>query len=434
MSTDHLPAHPNGAAFDLATGRASSTADLMPLSRITAAPDPAILYQRLRATWGEVARVELEPGVPAWLVMGWPEIAIIARNEAVYSRDARNWRDLREGVVAPDSGLGPMMFWRANVIGADGAEHRRLRAPLDDLVTRIDHRRLRRSVEAICADLVASFAARGHADLIAEYAAVIPMLAVASLFGLDTGKGFQLLAGLMALFGSGDDSQAGNASFEDILAAHMRTRRTAPADDLTSALINHPALYGDAEILQSIAVMVSAGYETTLIWIAQTLRLMLTDPRLAGRVNGGRLGTDEAMDEVLWRDPPMTHMPTRFALRDTELGDRYIRAGDALVLGLAAAGSDARIHTGERVMDLGNRSHLAWSIGPHACPARDPARLIARTAVETILNLLPGMKLAATTADIPLRPSPWTRCPAVLPVVFPPPPTPLRPARAARNP
>ncbi|MEV1175987.1 cytochrome P450, partial [Nonomuraea sp. NPDC049784] len=300
----------------------SSTSDLMPLSSITAATDPALLYQRLRDDWGQVAPVELEPGVRAWLVMGWDEIKIIANNEALYSRDARNWRDLNDGIVAKDSGLGPMMFWRANVIGHDGREHRRLRAPLDDLVSRIDPRRLRRSVEAICTDLVGSFAARGAADLISEYAAIIPMLSVASLFGIETSKGFELLTGLMALFGSGDDSQAGNANFQDLLADVMHARRAQPTEDLTHALITHPALRNDDEVLQSMVVMVSAGYETTLIWIAQTLRLMLTDPRLAGRVNGGRLGIDEALDEVLWRDPPMTHMPTRFALRDTELGGR----------------------------------------------------------------------------------------------------------------
>ncbi|MFI7643270.1 cytochrome P450 [Nonomuraea sp. NPDC049400] len=419
MPADHLTDQPATVADPNA--RLSATADLMPLSRITAAADPAQMYERLRQEWGEVARVELEPGVWAWLVMGWQEITIIARNEALYSRDARNWRDLQEGIVPPDSGLGPMMFWRANVIGADGAEHRRLRAPLDDLVTRIDHRRLRRSVETICNDLISSFAEHGHADLVAQYAAIIPMLAVASLFGMDANKGFELLDGLMALFGSGDDSQAGNASFEDILAAVMHARRNEPADDLTHALLTHPSLRNDAEVLQSIVVMVSAGYETTLIWIAQTLRLMLIDPRLGGRVNGGRLGIDEALEQVLWRDPPMTHMPTRFALRDTELGGRRIRAGDALVLGLAASNTDSRIHSSEPVMNLGNRSHLAWSTGPHQCPSRDPARLIARTAVQTAFTRLPGMKLNIDPADIPVRPSPWTHCPAVLPVVFPPP-------------
>ncbi|MEV4080258.1 cytochrome P450 [Nonomuraea fuscirosea] len=411
--------HPTRAT----TERASCTTGLMPLSQITASADPAVLYQRLRNDWGPVAPVELEPGVRGWLVMGWADIKIIASNEALYSRDARNWRDLNNGIVAQDSGLGPMMFWRANVIGHDGREHRRLRAPLDDLVSHIDPRRLRRSVESLCTDLVSGFAARGKADLISEYAASIPMLAVAGLFGIETRTGFQLLAGLMALFGSGDDSQAGNADFEAILANVMHARRSRPADDLTHALITHPYLRNDDEILQSMVVMISAGYETTLIWIAQTLRLMLTDPRLAGRVNGGRLGIDEALDEVLWRDPPMTHMPTRFALRDTELGGRSIRAGDALVLGLAAANSDPQIHTtGESAASLGNRSYLAFSIGPHQCPSRDPARVITRAAVETALTRLPGMKLDIDPAQIPLRPSPWTRCPAVLPVVFPPPP------------
>lgn len=416
--------HSNQQPTQPAPAGHADTTTLVSLSQITAAADPAVLYDRLRAHWGQVAPVELEPGVQAWLVMGWPEITIIARNEMLYSRDARNWRDLREGVVALDSGLGPMMFWRANVIGHDGREHRRLRTPLDDLVSLIDTRRLRRSVEAICTDLVSGFAARGHADLITDYAAIVPMLAVASLFGIETSKGLELLAGLMALFGSGDDSQAGNATFEDLLAEVMRARRHQPADDLTHALITHPLLRNDDEILQSMVVMISAGYETTLIWIAQTLRMMLTDPRLAGRVNGGRLGIDEALDEVLWRDPPMTHMPTRFALRDTELGGRRIHAGDALVLGLAAANSDARVLPNEAVTALGNRSYLAFSTGPHQCPSRSPARLITRAAVETAFTRLPGMKLAIAAEDIPLRPSPWTRCPAVLPVTFPPPASP----------
>ncbi|MEV1176780.1 cytochrome P450, partial [Nonomuraea sp. NPDC049784] len=110
----------------------------------------------------------------------------------------------------------------------------------------------------------------------------------------------------------------------------------------------------------------------------------------------------------------------------TELGGRPIRAGDALVMGLAAANSDPRILTaGESAASLGNRSYLAFSTGPHQCPSRDPARVITRAAVETAFTRLPGMKLDIDPARIPLRPSPWTRCPANLPVVFPPPPAPV---------
>src|SRR3546814_18465331 len=66
----------------------------------------------------------------------------------------------------------------------------------------------------------------------------------------------------------------------------------------------------------------SAGNETVTAWISHTLRLMLTDPRFAARLHGGRLGVDDALDAALWRDPPMNNMPARYALRDPELGGR----------------------------------------------------------------------------------------------------------------
>ena len=169
-----------------------------------------------------------------------------------------------------------------------------------------------------------------------------------------------------------------------------------------------------------MVLMISAGYETTTTWIAQTLRLMLTDPRFAGRLRGGRLGVDDALDEVLWRDPPMANMPARYALRDTELSGRPIQPGDALILGLAAANADPGVHADGGSIEVGNRAHLAWSTGPHACPARAPARLITRTAVDTALNLLAGVRLAIPAEQITTQPSPWTRCPAALPVRFAP--------------
>jgi cytochrome P450 len=198
----------------------------------------------------------------------------------------------------------------------------------------------------------------------------------------------------------------------------MRSRQAAPADDLTSAFVGHQNLHSDFEIMQSMVLMISAGFETTMSWIAQAFRLMLTDPRFAGRVRGGRLLVDDALDEVLWRDPPIANMPARYALRDVELGGQPVAKGDALILGLAAANADPRIHSDELWNEVGNRSHLAWSAGPHACPAHIPARIIARTAVETALHLLPDIRLTILAEEVGLIPSPWTRCPASLPVTF----------------
>ncbi|MER6402017.1 cytochrome P450 [Streptomyces viridosporus] len=390
----------------------------VPLAAVVGSPDPRAVYRELREKWGSVAEVELEPGVSAWLVMGYREMLTITRQEQLYSRDARNWRDLNEGIVSPHSGLLPMMGWRANVIGADGPEHRRLRKPLDDGIARMDQRRVRREVEALCTELIAAFSERGSADLVNEYATIVPMLSLASLFGLDSVEGRELLDALIALFGSADDSQAGNRTFEQILLDTVRERRRNPTDDMTTVFINHPNLRNEAERLQSIVVMISAGNETVTAWISHTLRLMLTDPRFAARLHGGQLGVDDALDEALWRDPPMNNMPARYALHDTELGGRPIRRGDCLILGLAAANDDPEVRQDGPDEGWGNRSHLAFSAGPHMCPAQVPARLITRTAVQTALHLLPDMRLAVPADELTWRPSPWTRVPVALPTVF----------------
>ncbi|MFF2013827.1 cytochrome P450 [Streptomyces sp. NPDC058195] len=389
----------------------------LPLSGITASTSLPDTYAQLWDEWGPVARVELEPGVNAWLVMGHQELRALVRNERVFSRDARNWADWINGVVKPDSGLGPMMFYRDNVIGADGPKHRRLRRPLDAALAAVDHRQVRRAVERTCRERIEVFRHRGHADLVGEYSQSVALLALAEMSGLNPQEGQDLLAALAKLFGSADDSQEGNQQFEAILAQLIHARRAAPGKDLATALVQHPDLRSHSEILQSLVVLISAGQQTLSAWISRALWLMLTDPRFESRLRGGRLGIDDALDDVLWRDPPMTHFPARYALMDTELGGRRIARGDALILGLAAANADPRIHPAGMEREIGNRSHLGWSAGPHRCPAETPARLIARTAVEQALHGLPGIRLTGTESTAP---SPWMRHLASLPVGFTP--------------
>jgi cytochrome P450 len=121
---------------------------------------------------------------------------------------------------------------------------------------------------------------------------------------------------------------------------------------------------------------------------------------------------------VLWRDPPTANLPARFALRDTVLAGQAIEKGDALILGFTAANADPRVHGDDQWGELGNRSHLAFSAGPHMCPAHVPARLIVRTAVDAALHQLPGLRLAGPAEELPRLESPWTRSPATLPVTF----------------
>lgn len=396
---------------------------LTPLSTTTQTTDPQAAYARLLQQWGPVAPVQLESGPPpinAWLIMGYSEIRLVVEDDRRYSRDPNNWRDWSEGKLAPDSGLGPMMSPRPNAYFKDGRLHRRLRTPLEEGLDQLGQHRIRRSVQRICNELIDGFADRGHADLVADYAAGITVPAVADWFGIDTGLSGEIQRCLYALFGSGPDSQAGNQRLEQILTQVTNAHKTAPTGDLTNLFLDHPNLHTDEEVQQQMVLMISAGMETTLIWIARTLLLVITDQRFGFRLLGGRLDVDDALDEVLQRDPPMSNMPARYAMGDYELAGQHIRRGDALILGLAAANNDARVRTEDPWQNQGNRSHLAWSAGAHVCPAHDPARIIARTAVRTALARLSGVSLTIPVEDVPLVPSPWTRCPASLPVAFTP--------------
>ncbi|MCP2336920.1 cytochrome P450 [Actinomadura rupiterrae] len=419
-----------------------------PLAATTADPDAAL--ERLWREHGPVAPVELMPGVRAWLVMGYAEIRQITTQDHLFSRNADSWSLVQDGTVGPDSPLGPMMFHRDNVIGADGEEHRRLRRPIEQALAGLDHRALRRTVERLSAELIDRIAPSGRADLIADYAASIPLLAIGELIGLDPGRARELLEAMNLLFSSGPRAQEGNAKFEALLNELVTSRTNLPdtgpgasgtsgseprpdasgtsgsetgaggaADDLTGFLVGHEDLGTTSEILQTLVVVVSAANHTSISWIAETLRLMLVDPRFAGRINGGRLSIDDALDEVLARQPPMINFPARYPLADTVLADRPVRRGDALILGLAASARDTRVHASDW-WTRGSRAHLAWSVGPHACPGRDPARTIARTAVATAQHLLGGLRLACDPAEIRYQPSPWIRTPISLPVTFHP--------------
>src|SRR5690606_680046 len=198
-----------------------------------------------------------------------------------------------------------------------------------------------------------------------------------------------------------------------------------PGPHLTTSFIEHPDCEDDTEIVHSMVIAICAANEMLVTWIAATLRRMLTDPRYTGRVTGVRRGLDDAMDETLWREPPVANLPARYAVTDCTRGTARIRAGDALVVGVAAANHDPRVRTSDDFCEAGNRSHLSFGVGPHACPAKRPGRLVVKIAVESLMERL---DLRLTDPVVRWAPSPWSRYPATLPVTF----TPER--QAARTP
>lgn len=182
--------------------------------------------------------------------------------------------------------------------------------------------------------------------------------------------------------------------------------------------------FTDEDVSRDLMVMMAAGHQPTADWIGNSLRLMLTDDRFAASLSGGRHSVGEAMNEVLWEDTPSQNIAGRWASRDTHLGGRHIKAGDLLVLSLAGANADPQVRTDGSTLTGGNNAFFSFSHGDHRCPfpAQETAEVIARTAIEVILDRLPDVDLAVPEEQLTRRPSPWLRGLTDLPARFTPTP------------
>lgn len=297
------------------------------------AADPAAVYRRLRDA-GPIAPVELAPGVQASLVVGYDAALHVLRSTETFSKDPRRWNDLADGTVPMDSPVVPMMMYRPNALWTDGAEHRRLRGAITDSLARIVPATLRGYVEASADTLIDRIAPAGQADLLGEYAQVLPLLVFNRLFGCPADYGERLVRGMSGIF-DGVDAEKANELLATTLLDLVALKRRRPGPDVTSWLMDHPAGLTDEEMVHTLVLLMGAGTEPQQNLIANSLRLLLSDDRFAGSLSGGRMPVEDALDEVLWTDPPMANYAVHYPIHDVVYEGVLLRAGHPLVVSLA---------------------------------------------------------------------------------------------------
>jgi cytochrome P450 len=375
----------------------------------------------MRAEFGPLAPVELAPGVPATLVIGYPQALRILNDPHRFPADPRVWqRD-----VPDDCPVKPMMEWRPNALRSAGEEHTRYRAANTASLDKLNQHQLRATVQRVAAETVSGFSPTGEADLLTQYAWPIAFRVLNEMLGCPPDVGRRVADGMAAIF-EGVDAAAGNAVLGQALRDLSAMKRRSPAEDLTSWLIGHPAALTDEEMDHQLVTLYGAGIEPTTNLISNTLRLLLTDDRFSGNLHAGSLSVRDALDELLFTDPPLASYCVTYPPRPVDVEGVVLPAHQPVVICMAAANNDPVIGA-DLSRRIGNRAHLAWSNGPHACPAKSHAYLIAETALVFLVDALPEMDLAVPVEELTWRPGPWHRALTALPVTFPPVPVPSAP-------
>lgn len=383
-----------------------------------AASDPHGIYARLRKEHGPVAPVLLEGDIPAWLVLGYRENRRVLDNPRQFSRDARIWREWKEGRIESTSPLMPMVGWRPDCVSQDGEPHRRLRGAVTDNLQAVTSRGIRRHVTHFANKQIDAFAGAGSADLVDQYAENLPMLVLTRVFGLAEGEGRRLAESSAQVLKGGEEALLHNDRIMQILGELAERKRAEPASDFTTGLLEHHADLDDDEILSHLRLVLITAHTTTSNLLARVLQLVLTDTtRLAGLVSG-QLNISGIVEEVMWNTPPLAVLPGRFAAADLELGGHRLQEGDLLVLGLNAGNIDPEIRPDVGISVHGNQSHLAFSGGPHECPGQNIGQAIIETAVDVLLHRLPGLRLAVAPEELTSTASTWEARLDRLPVEF----------------
>ncbi|MET8877330.1 cytochrome P450 [Nocardia sp. NPDC004604] len=387
--------------------------------------DPQRLYADMRSQHGSVVAVELPGSVPAWLVIGYRELHQVTSDPELFPRDVGLWNQWPN--IPEDWPLLPMVGTpQPSIYFTAGAEHRRHLAMVEPALDAVDPFQLRRACEELADRLIDGFCGTGEADLVADFAVPMPVLALARILGFPDEDGPSLAWAMKALADGGADAHIGFVRVGEHMQHLLATKQQWRGDDVVSRMLDYPAPFTDEEYALDLTAVAAAGYLPTSDWIGNSVRLMLTDDRFAAAFGGGRHSIAQAMNEVLWEDTPTQILAGRWAARDTRLGDKAVRAGDMLLLGLAAANADPHIrqHVADTVEPVysGNSAHFAFSYGEYRCPfpAQQIAEIIARTSIEVLLDRLPDIDLAVPAEALVRRPSPFLRGMTTLPVRFTP--------------
>lgn len=411
----HFPAHDLPAP--IANGSATHPDDVrVSLYSPEFAADPHHAYREMRQRWGPLAPVELAPGVPATLVVGYNTAVRILNDPEHFPADPRTWQQN----VPSGCPVLPIMEWRPTASRNAGPDFLRYRQAITASIDKVDLYALQATVEQIAIPLINSFCQAGSADLIGQYVFPLTFGAVNALLGCPPEIGQRVAAGMAALV-EAVDAENGNKTISEAILELVNLKRAAPGDDITSLLLQHRAQLDEEEMVHQVAGHYGAGIEFQLNLISNTLLLILTDDRLGGGVLGGNLSTRDALDQVLFNDPPLANFLTTYPRQPILIDNVWLPAHQPVLISMAACNNDPAIRAGDRIEDHpGNRSHLAWGIGQHACPAQTLAYLIAQEAIDQLLDALPEIQLALPDGKPTWRPGPFHRALTALPVTFPP--------------
>ncbi len=353
-----------------------------------------------------VVRVPMPGGLrEGYLITRYEDAIRVLRDDEHFVKDVRSARDPRHlGQPWIPPLLRPLNH---TMLDSDGAEHRHLRTLVRDTFAPHYIAQLEPRVQVVANQLLDRLAQQGRVDLVADYAVPLPLTLIAEILGVPERDRFRFRRWFSSLVELSASEQPGLLVLLKLpqvilmirfLRRLIAERRARPRDDLISRLATvregTDRLSPD-ELLAMVAILLIAGYETTVNLIGTGTLLLLQHPDQLSRLRSDPQLIGPAVEELLRLATPIDLATERYAREDVEVAGVTIPRGSLVMVAVVSANADERRFAEPDQLDIARRDnhHLSFGHGAHYCLGAPLARLEGRVAIGSLVQRFPNLRL-----------------------------------------
>jgi cytochrome P450 RapN len=365
-------------------------------------------------------KVTMPFGGEAWLATRYADIKMVLA-------DQRFSRALTLGTDTPRP--TPQIQTSASILSMDPPEHTRLRKITAKAFTARRIGELRPRTQEIIDGLIDEMVAGGApADLSAAVAWPLPITVICEMLGVPYADREQFRAWtdqVMALTEDTPDTIMGaRDSLNEYLAGLVAERRANPTEDLLGVLVaarDEGERLSEEELVTFGVTLLVAGHETTANHTGNMVYTLLSQPDLWQQLVADPDLAPTVVEEL------MRYLPLgaaagfpRIATEDIEVAGHTVRAGEAVVVQIAAANRDETVfdRPDEVRFDRGENPHVGFGHGVHHCLGAQLARMEMQLALGTLARRLPGLRLAVPADEVVWKTNRLIRGVRALPVAW----------------
>jgi len=364
--------------------------------------DPYPYYHALR----QHAPVKPMPD-GSWLLTRYEDILPVYRDHKACSSDKKK-------EFGPKFGPSPLLeHHTTSLIFNDPPLHTHVRRAIVGALTQRHIAAMEPGLVKLVDALLAAMEAKGEVDLIADYAAAIPIGIIGNLLGVPLEERGPLRDWSLAILGAlepvltPERAVAGNAAVTDMLAylkvlvAERRAHLRDPNVDVLTRLIlgeDDTERLTENQLLHQCIFLLNAGHETTTNLIGNALHALAEWPdekaKLIARLSGNAaIGT--AVEEFLRFESPV-QLGNRITTQEVVVGGIRLPLESRITIGIGAANRDPAQFPDPDRLDVAREPnrHVAFAFGIHTCAGLNLARLEAQVALARFLARFPDYALA----------------------------------------